>query len=844
MNHDHDGPTAVAPPPEQGGQPLEPELRTLADHIPDIIGRVDRQLRYVFINRAVADLTAKPVAAHLGQTDEELGYPPALCRLWRGQYQEVFATARPSEIRYAVELPQGLTQFSKRAVPELAEDGSVESVAFIARDMTALERAAAERVSHRRLLAGVNRIFETLVTGVGDAAFAAACRAEAEALTNSHLSWLCELGADGVLREVAAETASGTQGHVALDAATLADPSLADGLSDQVLDQGLTLLAEGVRVPRPDPGGGVPHEMAQTNLMGVPLKHRDQVIGMIAVADHAGGYGSVEQDNLEALAPAIAEALALRKAEAAVEAAKQQAEVDRKRLEAVLEATPLAVALIDAETRRVIYQNRRTLALYGIEQGGFHLEAYAGELHARHPDGSPYALEDWPVSRCLGSGEVVHREEMFIQRAGGAAFPALVSAVPVCDARGKVVAAVVVCDDISEHKAAEAALAQLNQALEARVAEVSRQADQLRALASQLSRVEQRERQRLAKILHDHIQQLIVAAQMQSAAVVRDATSERQRVAGRAVQEVLAEALEVSRSLTVELSPPVLREAGLIAALDWLAERMQEQHGFTVQLHAETRAEPDAEELRYLLFESARELLLNAVKHAGVSSADVVLVRPRDGGLELSVSDDGVGFDARLLSRRRANATGFGLFSIQERLAHLGGRMLIHSAPGEGVQVTLHVPPRGEEALRRQAPIGADVVQAGAPQPRSAPSVHRVLLVDDHQIMRQGLAVLLQEEADIEVIGEAADGKHAVALAAELRPDVVIMDVNLGAGIDGVEATRRMLARDPSLCVIGLSMHVDSAVAAAMRDAGAVAYLTKGGPGAELIDAIRACHGN
>jgi DNA-binding NarL/FixJ family response regulator len=121
-------------------------------------------------------------------------------------------------------------------------------------------------------------------------------------------------------------------------------------------------------------------------------------------------------------------------------------------------------------------------------------------------------------------------------------------------------------------------------------------------------------------------------------------------------------------------------------------------------------------------------------------------------------------------------------------------------------------------------------------------SRHRVLIVDDHQIMRQGLAGLMRYEPDIEVVGQAADGPQAIELAGRLQPDVIIMDVNLGE-MSGIEATGKILARTPQIKIIGLSMYADPVVAAAMRKAGAVAYLTKGGPSEELAMTIRACCG-
>jgi CheY-like chemotaxis protein len=286
----------------------------------------------------------------------------------------------------------------------------------------------------------------------------------------------------------------------------------------------------------------------------------------------------------------------------------------------------------------------------------------------------------------------------------------------------------------------------------------------------------------------------------------------------------------------------VLHETGLIGALDWLVGRMKEQHGFTVRLRTDARAEPDAQELRFLFFECARELLLNVVKHAGVDAADLMLARPPGGALELVVSDAGTGFDADVVTRRRVDEASFGLFSIKERLAHLGGEMTILSAPERGTRVILRLPLAAGE--REPAWVGSATgaqARADGLELHPMPDVQRVLIVDDHQIMRQGLAGLIRFEDDIEVVGEAAAGEEAVAMAAALRPDVILMDVNLGAGIDGIEATRRVLAAHPRVRVIGLSMHGDSSVADAMRDAGAAAYVTKGGPCEELLAVIRSC---
>ncbi len=376
------------------------------------------------------------------------------------------------------------------------------------------------------------------------------------------------------------------------------------------------------------------------------------------------------------------------------------------------------------------------------------------------------------------------------------------------------------------------------QALAARSTEVQRLADQLRSLAVELSQAEQRERKRLSKILHDHIQQLLVAARMQLAWMKSDADPVRREATGQGVDSILREALDASRSLTVELSPPVLHQAGLIGGLNWLATQMRAKNQFAVNFRSDSRAEPETEEMRFLLFDSARELLFNAMKHAGVSSADMTILRTNDDRIRLVVHDDGVGFVPGSDGKLRKDEVSLGLFSIEQRLAHFGGEMEIDTAPGEGTTITLTVqvgerkPGPGEA---QQCPDGT-----GSQTVHTKPGAHRVLIVDDHQIMREGLVGLMRFEPDIEVVGQAADGMQAIELSAQLKPEVVIMDVNLGE-TSGVEVTKAILSSNAQIKIIGLSMYADPDVAAAMHDAGAVAYLTKGGPSEELAMAIRAC---
>ncbi|NLO72914.1 MAG: hypothetical protein GX100_02240 [candidate division WS1 bacterium] len=246
---------------------------------------------------------------------------------------------------------------------------------------------------------------------------------------------------------------------------------------------------------------------------------------------------------------------------------------------------------------------------------------------------------------------------------------------------------------LRELKQSRDSLGDLNDSLEIRVrertAEVEQRADQLRSLALELTRVEQRERRRLAEMLHDHLQQLLVAARLRLQLAQDGVSPEEVQVELQKAEEYLEEAIRGSRSLTVELSPPMLHEGGLGGALRWLGREMNEKHGLQVSVEVASEVDPGTEEAEEFLFQAARELLFNVVKHAQTPRAWVRLTPSGTGALELAVRDDGVGIDLSRLARPSAEDGHFGLFSLRERLEALGGHLTIESAPGQGTEVRL-----------------------------------------------------------------------------------------------------------------------------------------------------------
>ncbi len=253
------------------------------------------------------------------------------------------------------------------------------------------------------------------------------------------------------------------------------------------------------------------------------------------------------------------------------------------------------------------------------------------------------------------------------------------------------------CQDITQRKKTEEDLRELTLTLEERVAqrtaELEQRAAQLSRLHEELTRVEQKERRRLAELLHDGLQQMLVAAKFRVTETrrrVQDNDAVQQNL--NQIDELLTQAIETSRSLTIELSPPVLQELGLTAALGWLADFIAAKHGLRVEVSAAGKAEPCSLDLALLLFPVARELVFNVVKHAGVQAANVTLER-EDQSLRLKVTDQGCGFDAsKWQTMCLGSACGFGLLDVQNRVELAGGKLEIDSAPGRGTTVTVTVP--------------------------------------------------------------------------------------------------------------------------------------------------------
>lgn len=282
----------------------------------------------------------------------------------------------------------------------------------------------------------------------------------------------------------------------------------------------------------------------------------------------------------------------------------------------------------------------------------------------------------------------VHFQNDILTRDGERRFVSWTSTV-LRDGGGAVTGVMSIGEDVTER----------NQAVNT----LFRYQEELKHLTSELSLTEERERRRLAADLHDRIGQTLAFAKIRADSL-RHHVSPGGEAPLREVTGLLEQTIQDVRTIMFQISPPLLYEVGLEAALEWLAESFQKEHGFTVSFHDDGEPKPLDEEVKVTLFQVVRELLINAAKHARPRQVRLCVQRS-EGRIVICVEDDGAGFDVAqaLLPPRSRSVNGFGLFNIRQRLEHLGGDIRLDSCPGRGTTVTVAFPLRLFEATVEKA---------------------------------------------------------------------------------------------------------------------------------------------
>ena len=360
---------------------------------------------------------------------------------------------------------------------------------------------------------------------------------------------------------------------------------------------------------------------------------------------------------------------------------RRQAELalvrERDFAESLIETAQAVVLVLDTQGRIVRYNP------YTEELVGYPLEEMRGKNWMKHfipknewtstVESFRAALNDSPAK-----GEAVNT---VIARSGSKRLISW-SNKTLRDSDGDLLGLLLLGQDVTEAKEAEQKL--------------SENYEKMRYLSSELTRTEERERQQLATELHDRIGQTMVVTKMKLEALQKETVTTSHSDSLEEIVQLLDQLIRDTRSLTFDLSPPVLYILGLEAALEWLTEQYQEKYGMTITFRKRGADKENLDKDRaFVLFRCVQELLVNVTKHAQARHV-VVWMKKSGRSIAVGVEDDGVGFDVREIKTRADWTQGFGLFSIGERLNYLGGQFKITSAPGKGTRVRMEMHPESK----------------------------------------------------------------------------------------------------------------------------------------------------
>jgi PAS domain S-box-containing protein len=373
-------------------------------------------------------------------------------------------------------------------------------------------------------------------------------------------------------------------------------------------------------------------------------------------------------------------------------------------------------------------------------------------------------------------------------------------------------------------------LIETNEAL--RVSELS-----LRQLSARLLKLQDEERRRIARDLHDTTGQKIAVLSMTLDRLaklvdtrkvdVKDALTESREVVGKIGEEI--------RTLSYLLHPPLLDECGLASAVLWYAEGFKKRSGIHLNVSIDeelVRLTTDAETA---LFRVLQESLTNVHRYSGSPSAEIRIFQSAS-KVHLEIIDHGKGVKAGMERPAFAGAPtlGVGIPGMRERIRQLGGQLEIEFS-NEGTRVYASLP---TEAFTEESEPFRDKenFQANA---RQRPMVRRrILIADDHEVMRRGVRGLVESQEEWSVCGEAIEGNEAISKTRELHPDLLILDVSM-PGLSGIEAALQILKDDPNMKILFFTMYDSPQMMREISNVGAWGYVAKARAGNDLVDAVR-----
>ncbi len=365
----------------------------------------------------------------------------------------------------------------------------------------------------------------------------------------------------------------------------------------------------------------------------------------------------------------------------------------------------------------------------------------------------------------------------------------------------------------------------------------------LRALSARILQLQDQERRKIARDLHDTTGQELAVLVM-SLRHLSDSLDHPGLDVRKALVDAADLALKVNeeiRTLSYLLHPPLLDEFGLESALKWYAEGFARRSGIDVNLVIHEALQRFPPEKETALFRVVQESLTNVLRHSGSRKAKIVVCASVD-EVELTVEDEGQGIPSATLKRLETGvrSLGVGIPGLRERLRQLGGRIAIIST-SRGTKLVATIPVAESEAVATD-PSSNAVAESPVkahPQTGETDGRKRILIVDDHELMRRGIRALLANQADLEICGEAKSGAEAVQKTRELNPDLLILDLTM-AGSGGLSAANHIRHAGSQARILVFTTHSYPGIERMIRSAGCNGLVLKADAGRDLLCGVRA----
>ena len=380
-------------------------------------------------------------------------------------------------------------------------------------------------------------------------------------------------------------------------------------------------------------------------------------------------------------------------------------------------------------------------------------------------------------------------------------------------------------------------LVETNEAL--RVTESS-----LRQLSGRLLQLQDEERRRIARDLHDTTGQKIAALSMSLDRVARllDTRKPERQEALNEGREIVRMIGEEIRTLSYLLHPPLLDESGLGSAIRWYAEGFQKRSGIKLNVNIAADFGRLSTEVEMALFRVVQESLTNVHRYSGSPDAEISVFGTAD-TVKLEVVDHGKGIEAGTARVKVEGiaALGVGIPGMRERLRQLGGQLEVDFGR-DGTRVSASVPLKKAKAPEPvediEVPVATTNGGSNAALSSTSDMRRRILIADDHEVMRRGVRGLLESHDEWAVCGEAFEGREVVVKSRELRPDLIIMDINM-PGLTGIDAAQQIRKENPTAKILFFSVHESAQTVREVVNAGAQGYVAKSRAGHDLVDAVR-----